>query len=95
MLYRIKSKTIRPKLTKQITQRIVSLNGEELKQSALKCFKETGQVLSVALINPAYQEPARQHKGTEENTEGLAKAEGCHTHDEMNVFHWKCIINSY
>lgn len=39
-------------------------NGEELKQSALKCFKETGQVLSVALINPAYQELARQLTGT-------------------------------
>lgn len=54
----------------------------------MNCFKETGQVLSVALINPAYQELARQLTGTHgekkhsgnwpreraQNTNGINKA---------------------
>lgn len=56
--------------------------GSELKQPVLKFLNETDQEVTVALINPVYQEPARQHRVTNRaKQQGLSNAQG---HDKDN-----------
>lgn len=55
------------------------------KQEAIKCSREISQVLPVGLINSAYQEATRQHRGTNwgQHTADPAKAE--RRHSELKV----------
>ncbi len=50
------------------TKLVIRMGREHrLEQTGLKCPLETGQVLPVALMDSAYQRPAREHKNTRGN----------------------------